>query len=198
MHVAWFIWSKTRIKHICTVHWNKWGFTLYRENQYNNRLCAQRTPCACLISTSLLHCYTEDTACKVTYYDIKNLFFPPLFKFQSQTSHLGFGLKSWVLSTKTTVQKRLMLKESSWDTHPPPLKEGERQNRDAITSLNSCTPPFAPHPSPSAINLHAPVRDLYKYLAPANRAGKHLRGKTVGGQVSCGRGGGDNQREQLC
>lgn len=119
MHVAWFIWGKTRIKHICTVHWNKWGFTLYRENQYNNRLCAQCTLCACLISAWILHCYTKDTACKVTHYDIRNLFLP-LFKLQSQTSHLGFGLKSGVLSTNTTVQKRLMLKESSWDTHPPP------------------------------------------------------------------------------
>lgn len=75
MHVVWFILGKTRIKHICTVHWNKWGFTLYRENQYNNRLCAQRTLCACLISISLLHCYAEDTACKVTYYDMRDLFF---------------------------------------------------------------------------------------------------------------------------
>lgn len=77
MHVAWFIWSKTRIKHICTVHWNKWGFTLYQKNQYNNGLCALHTLCACLISTKLLHRYDDDTACKVTYYDIKN----PLFYF---------------------------------------------------------------------------------------------------------------------
>lgn len=122
IHVAWFIWSKTRIKHICTVHWNKWGFTLYQKNQYNNRLCALCTLYACLISTILLHCHTKDTACKVTYYDIKNLFLSFFFfkKLHSQAPLLGFGLKSGVLSTKTTVQKRLMLKESSWDTHPSP------------------------------------------------------------------------------
>lgn len=118
MHVAWFIWSKTRIKHICTVHWNKWGFTLYRENQYNNRLCALHTLCACLISTTLLHCYDEDTAAKLHIMISRTPFF--LFKLQSQASHLGFSLKSGVLSTKTTVQKKLMLKESSWDTYPPP------------------------------------------------------------------------------
>lgn len=53
----------------------------------------------------------EDVACKVIYYDIRNSY--SFFKLQSQTSHLGFGLKSRVLSTNTTVQKRLMLKESS-------------------------------------------------------------------------------------
>lgn len=41
--------------------------------------------------------------------------------------------------------------------------------------------PVHPHPSPPAVNLHAPVTDLYKYLATSNRAGKRLRGKTVGG-----------------
>lgn len=68
------------------MHWNKWGFTLYQENQYNNRLCALHTLCACLISTMLLHCYDEDAACKVTYY-IENLF--SLFKLQSQASRFG-------------------------------------------------------------------------------------------------------------
>lgn len=38
--------------------------------------------------------------------------------------------------------------------------------------------PVKPHRSPPSVNLHPPVTDLYKYLAPANWAGKHLRGKT--------------------
>lgn len=40
-----------------------------------------------------------------------------------------------------------------------------------------------PHRSPPSLNLHPPVTDLYKYLAPANWAGKHLRGETVGGSL---------------
>lgn len=54
--------------------------------------------------------------------------------------------------------------------------------------------PVHPHPSPPAVNLHAPVTDLYKYLAPANRAGKHLRWKTVGG-FEKKTGGGQSERE---
>lgn len=41
------------------------------------------------------------------------------------------------------------------------------------------------HPHPT-VNLDALVTDLWEYLAPANRAGKYLRGKSVGEEGGVG------------
>lgn len=134
-HVAWFIWSKTRIKHICTVHWNKWGFTLYQKNQYNSRLAVPRNPCACLNKRSPL-VQRLDTDSKVTHYDIKHTFFST---FKSQVARVGFGLKCAVLSTKNHSSEEAYVKGVILRHSPGALKR--REICDAISCLNFCTSP---------------------------------------------------------